>query len=305
MKEKDKLSYIDAASVILYTNTDPMHPQAIINAALDQKIIETQGKTPEATMGSRIYNHIQKEGANSSFENIEGKFTLTSKGKKSITNRADLRKHIAKVTPVLYVIENEAIPHYIKIGISTRAGLLGRIRNLSGTSVPLPFDLVYVFAHKKAQQKESFLKKHYAKKKTYKKEFFNKSILDDKELYDLLISMECKEIPISEFQKSGSAKPSKVISPPKKIGGNKPRFSFQMLKIPVGSELSFLDNPHIKCKVANDKNEIIYAGKKNSLSVSAQEIRERLGDGTGPVQGGLYWMYQGETLVARRERMGK
>lgn len=52
------MTYLDAAYAILEVAGQPLHYEAITQRALAQKLIAPQGLTPEATMGSRLYNAI-------------------------------------------------------------------------------------------------------------------------------------------------------------------------------------------------------------------------------------------------------
>ena len=81
-------------------------------------------------------------------------------------------------------------------------------------------------------------------------------------------------------------------------GPKKSRFSFGDADIPVGSEIEFVDNSDIKATVKDNRN-ILFEGKTTSLSKLAQEL---LGI-DHPVQGTLYFKYNGEILNDRRNRM--
>jgi heptaprenylglyceryl phosphate synthase len=70
-----------------------------------------------------------------------------------------------------------------------------------------------------------------------------------------------------------------------------------MVKIPVGSILTFTRNPEVTCKVIND-TQIEYAGEVRSLSEAAKLA---LGIDYN-VAGTLYWEYEDETLDERRRR---
>lgn len=80
--------------------------------------------------------------------------------------------------------------------------------------------------------------------------------------------------------------------------GKRPRFSFDAAGIPRGSEIEFVDDRKVKAIVKNEHN-ILYQGKTTSLSKLAQEL---LGI-DHPVQGTLYFVYEGEILNDRRNRM--
>ena len=75
-------------------------------------------------------------------------------------------------------------------------------------------------------------------------------------------------------------------------------FNFKMVEIPVGAEISFVNDEKIKAKVV-DNRSINLNGEILSLSAAAQKILKV----DWPAQGPLYWVYEGETLDERRKRM--
>ncbi len=78
----------------------------------------------------------------------------------------------------------------------------------------------------------------------------------------------------------------------------KSRFSFTKCGIPVGAEIVLADHPEVVATVI-DERQIEYQGRKSSLSALAQEILQT----PYPLQGPIYWTYQGKILRdIRRER---
>jgi len=79
------------------------------------------------------------------------------------------------------------------------------------------------------------------------------------------------------------------------------RFSFEMLDIPVGAELSFIRDDAITCTVADADHHVKYSGELTTLSALASKL---LGwSSTNSVQGPLYFVYDGEVLSDRRNRL--
>ena len=74
-------------------------------------------------------------------------------------------------------------------------------------------------------------------------------------------------------------------------------FNFKMVDIPVGAELTFSRDENVKAKVI-DNRSIEFNGESTSLSGAAQKILNV----EWPIQGTIYWMYDGETLDERRKR---
>ena len=87
------------------------------------------------------------------------------------------------------------------------------------------------------------------------------------------------------------------IAPRPQTGKRKP-FSFEMLGIPTGAALQFVDNPEIECVVVNKRNKVRYDRQETTLSPLAQELK-----GSTSVQGPAFWLYEGEKLTDRRARL--
>ena len=78
---------------------------------------------------------------------------------------------------------------------------------------------------------------------------------------------------------------------PSTIKKNKrPQFKFSSFEIPVGAELQCTLSPHIKCRVIDDTNGVLYNGEKTSMSAIINSLKG--GSNRGP----KYWMYRGKVL---------
>mgnify|MGYP001609829548 FL=1 len=193
---------------------------------------------------------------------------------------------------IIYILINEAMPGYVKIG-RTSTNLEQRIRELSSsTSIPIPFTCFYACTVKDAQFVEHQL--HDA--------FDNNRINPKREFFQIAPERVVSALKLAEIEN---------ITPKKDFVENKEdqqalikarkireKFNFNMAQIPVGAELIFSRDENIKAKVL-DNHYIDYGGKKTSLSSSAQNI---LGYDYG-VAGTDYWMYEDETLDERRKRL--
>ena len=71
----------------------------------------------------------------------------------------------------------------------------------------------------------------------------------------------------------------------------KPRFKFSSFGIPVGATLHYINDPKITCTVSNSNNDVIFNGKKTSMS---SIVNCFLG---GSNRGTSYWTYNGKLLV--------
>lgn len=196
---------------------------------------------------------------------------------------------------VIYILTNEAMPGYVKIG-KTNNNLEQRIRELSAsTSVPLPFTVFYACIVKNAQFVEHQLHDAFDDNRVNpKREFFR--VAPERVVAALKLAEIENITPKRDIVEN--KEDQDALDAARKI---RSRFNFEMVKIPVGAELYFSRDENIKAKVIDTHaaNSIEFNGKKTSLSRSAQKI---LGYQYG-VAGTDYWMFDGETLDERRRRI--
>ena len=77
------------------------------------------------------------------------------------------------------------------------------------------------------------------------------------------------------------------------------RINLEMIGVPLGAVLTLAENENITCVVSQQyPAQVVYEGEVTSLSVSARRACKL----KFPVQGPIYWKYEGETLQERRER---
>lgn len=80
-----KLSFSDAAYEILKQTNEALSSVELVDIALSKGLIETKGKTPEATMWSALYLERQRKGDKSRFVLIgKDKWALSEWGKEAI-----------------------------------------------------------------------------------------------------------------------------------------------------------------------------------------------------------------------------
>lgn len=196
---------------------------------------------------------------------------------------------------IVYVLINEAMPGYVKIGRTTTS-LEQRIRELnSSTSVPLPFTAFYACTVKDAQFVEHQLHDAFDDNRVNpRREFFR--VAPERVVAALKLAEIENITPKKDFLEYAEDK--KALT---EARTRRSRFNFAMVGIPIGAELYFSRNEDIKAKVLNTHptdTSIEVDGEKTNLSRSAQKI---LGLSYG-VAGTDYWMYEGETLDERRRR---
>ena len=197
-------------------------------------------------------------------------------------------------TQVIYVLQNPAMPGYVKIGRTT--DLARRMRDLFDTSVPVPFNCFYAARVENSDKVETSLFEIFGDKRAHpKREFFEvephrvAAAIKLVEIEDVTASVAADD----SASKEDSASLNRAITKAEK-------FNFEMLNIPVGTELQFVRDHGIVCKVVSERPpRVNFQGVEMALSKAAQEVLNY----SSSVQGSQYWEYEGETLQERRTRI--
>lgn len=195
---------------------------------------------------------------------------------------------------IVYILTNEAMPGYIKIG-KTTTSIEQRILELSrSTAVPLPFECHYAAKVENINQVEGALHDAFGDhRKNPKREFF---IISPERVATILRLLAIKEVTPSRDVGVESREDAAAIEAARK---RRSAFNFKMVDIPAGAELKFIRDENITCMVAPDQKHVIFKEKEMSISEAAGEA---LGSKWW-MQGPAYWTYEGETLDERRMRM--
>jgi len=194
---------------------------------------------------------------------------------------------------IIYVLINEAMPGYVKIGKTNN--LEQRIRSLDTTGIPLPFECFYACTVKDAAFVEQQLLDAFMDHRVRSsREFFE---IAPERAVAILKLVEIEDVtPKKDFVESQEDQQALNQARTKRS-----MFNFEMVDIPVGAELAFFKDENVKAKVVALKGQktIEFNGEITSPSEAARKI---LGYRYG-VAGTLYWVYKGETLDERRRRM--
>jgi PAS domain-containing protein len=194
------------------------------------------------------------------------------------------------MTEIVYILTNEAMPGYVKIGM-TNNSLLERMRQLDRTNIPLPFECYYACEVENALEEEKWLHSIFSDRRVRdEREFFK---IDPERVVAAVRRIQKKDITPKEFLNVTKEEQSEL----EEVKEKRAKFDFIKYKIPIGSMIMYSRDNSVKAKVL-EKNRIELNGKITSLSESAREL---LGYKQS-VAGTLYWMYEDETLDERRKR---
>ena len=190
---------------------------------------------------------------------------------------------------IVYIVTNEGMPGMIKIGVTDN--LAQRLRDLDNTSVPLPFECYYAVEVNDANDIETKLHRGLVKSRVrQRREFFNVSPEEAKQLLSIA---EGKNVTPS-FTETETEDDNQALKTAHKRREN---FRFDMVGILVGTKLQFKNDSDIECEVL-ESNKVLYKDEAMSISKSAALVL----DTDFPVQGTLFWYYQGESLDSIRNK---
>ncbi|MFA6504041.1 MAG: GIY-YIG nuclease family protein [Patescibacteria group bacterium] len=199
------------------------------------------------------------------------------------------------MSEIIYVLTNEAMPGYVKIG-KTNNNLEQRVKDLSAsTSVPLPFTVFYACSVKDANFVEHQL--HDA--------FDNNRVNPRREFFQIAPERVVAALKLAELENITPNQDLIETNEDREAHNEaldrRGRFNFEIVKIPLGAEIYFSRDESKKAKVVDlhSSKSIEFNDQITSLSDSARIL---LGVNYG-VAGTDYWMFEGETLDERRRRV--
>ena len=195
---------------------------------------------------------------------------------------------------IVYVLINDAMPGLVKIGL-TSTSLEQRIRELDTTAVPLPFKCYYAAEVGNAAFVEGKLHVAFGDFRVRQnREWFRVDPFRVKAALEIAAVREVtpKSEVLSEQADMDAIELNAIRAP---------RFKMSQAQVPVGATLTFVRDANITATVIDDTN-IDFEDERTSLSRAALTALRRLGYEWKSAQGALYWVYEGETLVERRER---
>ena len=197
-------------------------------------------------------------------------------------------------TGIVYVLENPAMPGYIKLGRTEN--LTQRMQSLFDTSVPVPFTYYYAARVEDPARVERSLFEAFGDKRSHpRREFFT---VDPHRAAAVIKLVEVEDV-TNQVEIDTSTGNEDTVSVNRATARTE-RLNFEMLDIQVGEILEFVKDPEITCRVVNQKPaRVEYEGEIMSLSVAAQKAM----NSNWGLQGSQYWMYGGRTLQEIREQM--
>lgn len=195
---------------------------------------------------------------------------------------------------IVYILTNEAMPGYIKIG-RTETSVEQRMRELDRTSVPLPFQCYYAAKVQDFVKVERTLHTAFGDHRVRSsREFFRLDPYRAKVIIELLATEDVT--PREDlFEDSESAAAVEIAA------RSRGRYNFAENGVPVGSILEYASDPSITCEVS-DASNVLFNGQLTSLSKAAVMANAARGGKATALTGPIWWLFRGETLGSIRDQ---
>ncbi len=196
---------------------------------------------------------------------------------------------------IVYVLTNPAFQNYVKVGKTTN--LEQRLRSLDNTSVPLPFRCVYAVEVEDEAQVERLVHQAFADHRTRTtREFFE--IDPQRVIAALKLTRGCDVTPRADVAEDEEG----VKALEKATRRTRKTYKFSDAGLQVSDTLYYANNEEVTAQVVSEK-KVLFEGEETSLSKSALTLLQRDGYTWQTVNGWQYWMFEGETIAERLERL--
>ena len=194
----------------------------------------------------------------------------------------------------VYILTNEAMPGYIKIGLTENL-VSERVVQLDNTSVALPFQCYYAARVDDNRRIERALHTAFGDFRVRQnREFFKMDPYKVKAILEVLAIEDVT--PKNELV--ATAEDAQAL---RNVGFKTGRFRFPSAGIPIGATLNFVKDLNLTATVEED-SWLFFAGERHSLTTAALEALKKCGYNWSSVQGPEYWLYNGETVGSLRAR---
>jgi hypothetical protein len=194
---------------------------------------------------------------------------------------------------IVYVLVNEAFDGYVKIGKTYN--LEQRLRQLDNTSVPLPFRCVYAVQVADMDMVERLAHGAFADHRTRSnREFFE---IDPLRVISALKLTGGAEVTPKDDIAADAEGLEAMNKPPRRKA-----YTLYQAGLKEGDELYYSKNEAIKAVVTGPRT-VLFEGKEESLSSSAVTLLNRDGYHWRQANGWVFWLYEGETVAERLNRL--
>lgn len=195
----------------------------------------------------------------------------------------------------VYILTNEAMPGFVKIGLTQQDDVADRVRQLDTTSVPMPFEVHFAARVPDCRKLERTLHFVFGENRTRKnREFFKinpdlaKAIIELVAIAPVEYTDEEQDIDAKERAEIEQTRTRREIR------------TFKSLNVPLGAQLTFTKDDAFTCTVVSDR-KVQFEGQTMSATAAALAVVRQMGYDWKTVNGMEYWAYRGVKLSSLDE----
>ncbi len=211
---------------------------------------------------------------------------------------------------VIYILTNPSFSEYVKIGYAT--DIEKRLKHLNRSeTIPYAFrvyatyDVETELTDKELHRLIDMLNPDLRTIETFDgktrtKEFYAMKPEEAYSLLECIAKISGTSSRLRRMQPEGHEILDEKLAEEVKEEARRGPFRFSDVDIPFGSKIQFVGDPSIEATVLDDRH-VVYDGQTTSLTALAMQLKGV----NHALQGPTFFMYQGENLVDRRNRMKK
>jgi hypothetical protein len=191
---------------------------------------------------------------------------------------------------IVYILTNEAMPGYVKIGLTRQNDVGERVRQLDNTSIPVPFECYFAAYVPDCAKLERTMHFVFGEKRARRsREFF----MIDPDLAKAIIELVAdSKVDVTDVEQSIDQAERRDIE---QLRRRREVRTFTSLNVPVGATLTFAKDPDITCTVSQPR-KVLLRGEEMSPSAAALRVVHELGYDWSAVSGMDYWQFDGVKL---------
>jgi hypothetical protein len=201
----------------------------------------------------------------------------------------------------IYILTNDAMADYIKIGFTAADDVETRMKQLDTTGLPLPFRLHACIEVENAQQLEKLAHDVFATQRARSNREFFLMEAETAVRYLKAVSLNDSSARWIASEQRMIDETGEKLSENQVVKPKLPSFTFSSANVPIGAEVKFVRDGSYVAKVVSD-TEVEFEGQILKLSPLTRLIFERLGasNSSGAYAGPQYFSYEEEILSERR-----
>jgi hypothetical protein len=201
----------------------------------------------------------------------------------------------------IYILTNDAMPDYIKIGFTAADDVETRMKQLDTTGLPLPFRLHACIEVENAQQLEKLAHDVFATQRARSNREFFLMEAETAVRYLKAVSLNDSSARWIASEQRMIDETGEILSENQVVKPKLPSFTFSSANVPIGAEVKFVRDGSYVANVVSD-TEVEFEGQILKLSPLTRLIFERLGasNSSGAYAGPQYFSYEEEILSERR-----